>query len=108
MGWAFGTILLLRHLSAATASFSPSWMRFRALDFGGADQARPNLVVPVIAWRDIPTFPSAAVGTDPAAALFTLQHGTFRHHAVLHVAPQRHQQLARQRYNRDALRPRAL
>jgi len=73
-GWANGTIL------KPTACFSPSWMRSRALDFGGADQARPNLVVSLIAWRDIPSsFCSPGANTPPAQAASAppLQHPPF-------------------------------
>ena len=67
-----------------------------------ADQARPNLGVSVIAWRGVPS------SFRPAFRSRGLQHGTLRHHAVLDVAPQRDEQLARQRNDGDALHARAL
>ena len=69
-----------------------------------ADQARPNLVVSVIAWRGVPS--SVRFRSPPG--LRGLQHGALRHHAVLHVAPQRDEQLACQRNDGDALHPPAL
>src|SRR5689334_13103629 len=93
VGWANGTFLVC-------GLVWPVVDTVRALDFGGADQARPNLVIrssrdhahtPLLPYAlpDAPRWPAGRAWRRSGP------HDRAVHrHAMLHIARQRHQQLA--------------